>query len=186
MNSLGIDRPRRGYVYFELWQEIRKRATKDDPQRDAAYAWERAVLGSDPITGWARRSLLPPGASTQKVARRCALDYLEHLWSSYSSAFTPFFSGIPYLRIGSLTRDADRPWIARGTRVQGHARVQDHAIYLSTCGLYREVLAHEVCHLLAWRDRHGPDFCGALLHLWQHEFSVDRDHALAMRRGACD
>lgn len=173
-----IERPEWGSVYFipELWN-----LSKEDPQRERAYRWEDTVLGE-----MEREKLLgtPPGERgvTKKEARSGAVGYLEHLWKSYSPLYKPYFIGVPYLRIGF-----PRELLSIGPRkrLKAHARTQSHSIYCPLDMLYRRTMIHEVCHLLAWRDHHGPEFCAALVHLWEQEFGIRESRArwLALAHG---
>jgi hypothetical protein len=169
MNSHGIDRPKRGRFYLPAWEELERLTATDDPQRQAVYKWERAVVTS--------RTPLQAGAITQRTVRSEAVAYLNHLWSTYSPQFDPFFPGMPNLRLGSLKRACDFPW-HDASRLIAHANAQTHTIYLSCEAFDRESLAHETAHLLAWQDRHGPIFCGALLRIWNGEFGIDRNCAM--------
>lgn len=154
MNAQGIVRPRKGHFYLDLWREMKEQLTEGDAQRDAVYAWEKSLLDHEPLV---------QGAFTQASVRDAAAVYLEHLWTKYSPRFDPYFPGLPYLRIESFKRVAmQSPYTKRRRRTSSaHARVYTHTIYLTHGGLSRQALVHEVAHLLTWRDRHGPTFCGA-------------------------
>jgi hypothetical protein len=40
---------------------------------------------------------------------------------------------------------------------------------------------HETSHALSWRDvSHGGEFCRTILRIWEDEFHVSRDRALAL------
>ena len=55
-----------------------------------------------------------------------------------------------------------------------------HAIYCRLASLRRTTFVHEVGHLFAWGDGHGPDFCATLVWLWEREFGIDPGVALAL------
>jgi hypothetical protein len=137
--------------------------------------WQREVLGDlqfEPLLGTGAGRTI-----TQAGARRAALRYLSHLWDTYAKDFQPFYPGCPYLRVGFAA--ALRKRRRRATRV-AHATPQRHAIYCRLESLNRATLVHEVCHLLVWGDGHGPEYCAALVLLWEFEFGIDRRHSLAL------
>lgn len=74
----------------------------------------------------------------------------------------PFFTDPPLVVIG-----AERP---------DHASVdmRRHRIDVAPNMLRRQVLAHEVAHLLAWRDpHHGGEFCSTIARIWEAEFGIE-------------
>jgi hypothetical protein len=175
-----IERPKRGYCYFGLWREMKLLTVAEDPQRDRVYRWEDTVLGEKeceeriPLHALLLGEVPGERGITKSQARSGAVAYLEHLWKSYSPHFAPYFIGTPYLRIGF-----PRERLSMGPRkpLKATAHVQNHSIYCPLGMLYRKTIVHEVCHLLTWRDRHGPEFCAALVHLWEHEFNIRRSRA---------
>lgn len=169
-----IERPLPGRYYPQIWRDLDQQIQRSDPQQQRVYEWQRGMIG--------RSRHLIDGACTQASMRREAVAYLEHLWSAYRGSFAPYFAGLPYLRLASLNRAES---LAPSRRLSGHASIYRHTIHLNTSGFYRETIVHEVCHLLAWRDCHGPQFCRALVHLWAGEFAIAPKAALdaAERRG---
>jgi len=93
-------RPRRGSFDLRLWHELHARRKRGDPQRRRVYAWQREVLGE-----LQQEALLGEQGCriTQRSARAAALAYLTHLWTSYAQEFTPYYRGVPYLRVGFAT-----------------------------------------------------------------------------------
>jgi hypothetical protein len=109
-------------------------------------------------------------ASTRKAAHETAVTYLEYIWGKYSAEFSPLATRVPTLRLGF-----------RGIGGGAHSNALLHEIYCNLCVLTRPTLVHEAGHLLTWRDSgHGPDFCAALIHMWEREFGIAREHALAV------
>jgi hypothetical protein len=91
-------RPRRGTVDTEFWQILKACREGRDPQRRRVYAWERETVGHldhEPLLGEAADRKI-----TQQGARQAALGYLTHLWTTYAKRFTPYYWGVPYLRVG--------------------------------------------------------------------------------------
>jgi hypothetical protein len=167
-------RPRRGSVDLGLWHELHARRKRGDPQRRRVYAWQREVLAElqeEPLLGEQGRRI------TQQGARAAALAYLTHLWTTYAPVFKPYYPGVPYLRVGFAT--GRRPRRRRAT-FGAYAVPQRHAIYCRLASLRRTTLVHEVGHLFAWGDGHGPDFCATLVWLWEREFGIDPGRALAL------
>lgn len=178
-----IERPERGAFYFGIYREMKSLTVAGDPQRERVYAWEQEVHGE-----LEREELLGtlPGCRgvSKQEARTGAVAYIEHLWNSYSPHFEPYFTGMPYLRIG-FPRSLFSIAAAPRKRHAAHASVQKHSIYCKLDALTRSTIVHEVCHLLAWRDRHGPEFCRALVHLWEQEFKIHptRSRMFAAKHG---
>lgn len=169
-------RPRRGSVDLGLWHELHARRKRGDPQRRRVYAWQREVLGElqqEPLLGEVGRRI------TQQGARAAALAYLTHLWMTYAREFKPYYGGVPYLRVGFAT--GRRPRRRRAT-FGAFAVPHRHAIYCRLASLRRTTFVHEVGHLFAWGDGHGPDFCATLVWLWEREFAIDPGMALAVAR----
>jgi hypothetical protein len=169
-------RPRRGTPDTVFWQVLKACRERRDPQRRRVYAWERQTLGhldDEPLLGEADRRI------TQQGARQAALIYLTHLWTTYATRFTPYYHGVPYLRVGFATaRGRARP--RRRAGYGAHAVPLRHEIYCRLGSLRRTTLVHEVCHLFAWGEGHGPAFCAALIRLWEQEFGVDPSRALSL------
>ena len=171
-------RPPRGTIDLGFWHLLKARRARGDPQRRRVYLWQGEVLKHlqpEPLLGEGANRRL-----TQANGRTAALGYLAHLWASYAKDFQPYYPGVPYLRVGFATALKRR---LRGRAIHmAHAVPQRHSIYCRVESLNRSTLLHEVCHLLVWGDGHGPDFCAALLLLWEREFAVDRTHALTLAR----
>jgi len=55
-----------------------------------------------------------------------------------------------------------------------------HEIYCRLGSLRRTTFVHEVCHLFAWDEGHGPAFCAALVRVWEEEFGIDPRKALSL------
>ncbi len=167
-------RPRRGSFDLGLWHELHARRRRGDPQRRRVYAWQREVLGElqqEALLGEEGRRI------TQQGARAAALAYLTHLWTTYAQEFKPYYRGVPYLRVGFAT--GRRPRRRRAT-FGAYAVPHRHAIYCRLASLRRTTFVHEVGHLFAWGDGHGPDFCATLVWLWEREFGIDPGVALAL------
>ena len=166
-------RPRRGACDPDLWQQLHARRTRGDPQRRRVYAWQREVLGelqAEALLGEQGRRI------TQQGARAAALAYLTHLWTSYAPDFKPYYRGVPYLRVGFATGRRARRRATFGAYAVPHR----HAIYCRLASLRRTTFVHEVGHLFAWGDGHGPDFCATLVQLWEREFGIDPCMALVV------
>jgi hypothetical protein len=175
-----MERPGRGVYVLELRRRPGE-ARPADLQRQSVYQWEREVLG---LPGREHDSLIGPysAADTRSVradARKPADAYLVHLWQSYAADFAPFFTGVPRLRIG---------WcvclrVQTRSRAAAHASALRHEIYC-TSAVRRTTLVHEVAHLFTWNawqeGGHGPQFCAALVYLWEREFGIGREHAIAV------
>jgi hypothetical protein len=164
------ERPPRGQYFNELphWGE-----RPPDPQRLSVYRWQRDVVGK-----FQREHLIPDfvdSASGRRAARAPADAYLARVWRTHANLFRPFFTGVPALRIGWRTAMRPRSF----GRSHAHAALGSHTIYVQLGACTRATILHEIAHLLAWRDHHGPHFCRALLYLWEKEFGVDRAHARA-------
>lgn len=168
------ERPKRGFYYGSVIQDLKFLRDLPDPQRDAVYRWEHAVLADLP-----REDVL--GAVNfgvrMREARAASVKYIEHLWQRHAANFKPYWPGAPYLRIGN---DCVRLPPRRRVATRAHAQISAHSIYCRLSGLYRSTILHEVCHLLTWRDHHGPEFCAGLVHLWAHEFHIERSYALKL------
>lgn len=165
-------RPPRGTFDLGLWHELHARRKRGDPQRRRVYLWQREVLGElqeEALLGEEGRRI------TQQGARAAALAYLTHLWTAYAQEFRPFYRGVPYLRVGFAT--GRRPRRRRAT-FGAYAVPHRHAIYCRLASLRRTTFVHEVGHLFAWGDGHGPDFCATLVWLWEREFGIDPGRAL--------
>jgi hypothetical protein len=161
-----MERPKRGQYFMELLRRTGE-PKRADPQRQRVYAWEREVMGALYREDWLGAAT--DHSVTKSAARAGALAYLNRLWSTHAHAFSPYFTGVPYLRLGF-----------RGAG-GAHANACTHTIYCNLDSLRRVTLVHEVAHLFTWRDGgHGPQFCGALLALWEREFAIDRRAALAV------
>jgi hypothetical protein len=172
----GVLRPRRGSFDPGFWQELHARRKRGDPQRRRVYAWQREALGAlqeEPLLGEEARRISQPGA------RAAALAYLTHLWTTYAREFKPYYGGIPYLRVGFAT---GRRLRRRRATFGAYAVPHRHAIYCRLASLRRTTFVHEVCHLFAWGDGHGPDFCATLVWLWEREFGIDPHMALTLAR----
>jgi hypothetical protein len=181
--AIGVDpslrrpaRPTRGHPDPAFCQLLKERRATRDVQRKRVYAWEREVLGhlqDEPLLG------LLPGVRrlSRQRARQAGLDYLNHLWRTYTPKFTPYYEGLPYLRIG-FAAAVRRGWGRRRILYGAHAVPARHQIYCRIRSLRRTTLVHEVCHLLVWGDGHGPAFCAALLLLWEREFGIEPQVAL--------
>jgi hypothetical protein len=168
-------RPARGSVNLEFWNALRDRRRQGDPQRRRVYRWQHEVLNHlqrEPLLGQA-----PDRTITQRDARRAALAYLEHLWVAYVDDFSPYYTGVPYLRVGFAVAVRRRRRRRRPT-YGAYAVAHRHEIYCRLEALNRATLVHEVCHLFAWGDGHGPRFCAALAYLWEREFGIGRTGAL--------
>jgi hypothetical protein len=170
------ERPPRGRPDPTFCALLKERCAIRDTQRKRVYAWEREVLGhlqDEPLLGQL------PGIRrlSRERAREAGLDYLNHLWRTYTPKFTPYYEGLPYLRIGFAT-GVRRVWGRRRILYGAHAVPARHQIYCRIRSLRRATLVHEVCHLLVWGDSHGPAFCAALLVLWEREFGIDVGTAL--------
>jgi hypothetical protein len=175
--GLRVARPRRGTVDMEFWLALKKRRAAGDPQRRRVYDWQRAALGrlmDEPLLGQARSRRI-----TQRSAREGALTYLTHLWTRYAPSFAPYYRGIPYLRVGFATGYRGSPH-GRGLRYGAYAVPHRHQIYCRLASLRRTTLVHEVCHLFIWGEGHGAAFCAALVRLWEQEFGIRCQHALAL------
>lgn len=175
-HACGVARPPRGTVDLDFWGILKSRRDAGDPQRHRVYLWQQDVLGHlqpEPLLGEGANHRL-----TQADARAAALGYLAHLWATHARDFRPYYPGIPYLRVGFATA-LRRCRRRRAIRV-AHAVPQRHAIYCRLESLNRTTLIHEVCHLLVWGGGHGPEYCAALVLLWEREFGIDRGHALAL------
>lgn len=75
------------------------------------------------------------------------------------------------------------PWLRLGFSYGGIAlaRKSIHSFYCDIGLLRRCVLVHEVAHLLTPRDpAHGTTFTAALLHMWELELGIAREHALVI------
>jgi hypothetical protein len=170
-------RPRRGTVDTEFWQVLKARRKRRDPQRRRVYAWERETVGHldhEPLLGEAADRKI-----TQRGARQAALMYLTQLWTRYGECFTPYYRGVPYLRVGFATaRGRSRP--RRRAGYGAYAVPLRHEIYCRLGSLRRTTIVHEVCHLFAWEEGHGPAFCAALIRLWEQEFGIDPGRALSL------
>jgi hypothetical protein len=171
-------RPTRGRPDPIFCQLLKERCAIRDTQRKRVYAWEREVLGrlqDEPLLGQL------PGMRrlSRQRARQAGLDYLNHLWRTYAPNFTPYYEGLPYLRIGFAT-GVRRGWGRRRTLYGAHAVPARHQIYCRIRSLRRATLVHEVCHLLAWGDGHGAAFCAALLVLWEREFGIEPEMGLRL------
>jgi hypothetical protein len=167
-------RPRRGSFDLGLWQELHARRKRGDPQRRRVYAWQREVLGElqeEALLGEEGRRI------TQQGARAAALAYLTHLWTTYAQDFKPYYRGVPHLRVGFATGRGSR---RRRATFGAYAAPHRHAIYCRLASLRRATFVHEVGHLFAWGDGHGPDFCATLVWLWEREFGIDPGMALAL------
>lgn len=172
----GVERPPRGTINLEFCRVLKAKRGARDSQRRRVYAWEREVLGNLQSEG-----LLGEQAGrriTQAGARTAGLGYLTHLWAAHARDFRPYYRGVPYLRVGFAA--ALHPGRYRRAMRVAHAVPQRHSIYCRVESLRRTTLVHEVCHLLAWGDAHGPDYCAALVLRWEREFGIDRTHALAV------
>jgi hypothetical protein len=161
---------------MDFWQVLKTHRKARDPQRRRVYAWEREAVGHldhEPLLGQADRKI------TQRGARQAALVYLTHLWTTYAKRFTPYYCGVPYLRVGFATaRGRSRP--RRRAGYGAYAVPLRHEIYCRLGSLRRTTLVHEVCHLFAWGEGHGPAFCAALIRLWEEEFAIDARKALSL------
>lgn len=169
-------RPSRGTLDAEFCRQLHSTRTKGDPQRQRVYAWERQTLGgleSEPLLGE-----VPNRRITQPAAREAALIYLTHLWTTYARRFKPYYRGIPYLRVGFATSRRGRR--RKRARYGAYAVPHRHEIYCRLPSLRRSTFVHEVCHLFAWEDGHGPAFCATLVRLWKHEFGIDPQTALSL------
>jgi hypothetical protein len=169
-------RPRRGTVDTEFWHILKARRKGGDPQRRRVYAWERETVGH-----LDHEALLGEQADrriTQRGARQAALVYLTQLWTRYAECFTPYYRGVPYLRVGFATaRGRSRP--RRRAGYGAYAVPLRHEIYCRLGSLRRTTFVHEVCHLFVWEEGHGPAFCAALIRLWELEFGIDPRRALS-------
>ena len=170
-------RPRRGTVDTEFWQVLKARRERRDPQRRRVYAWEQETVGHldhEPLLGeTADRKI------TQHGARQAALIYLTHLWTTYAKRFAPYYGGVPYLRVGFATaRGRSRP--RRRGGYGAYAVPLRHEIYCRLGSLRRTTFVHEMCHLFAWREGHGPAFCATLIRVWEEEFGIDPERALSL------
>jgi hypothetical protein len=164
-------------VDTEFWQALKARRERRDPQRRRVYAWEQETVGH-----LDREALLGEAAGrkiTQHGAREAALIYLTHLWTTYAGRFAPYYRGVPYLRVGFATaRGRTQP--RRRAGYGAYAVPLRHEIYCRLGSLRRTTFVHEVCHLFAWTEGHGPAFCAALIRLWEEEFGIDRGRALSL------
>lgn len=168
-------RPQRGALDRDFWQILEARRKAGDPQRRRVYAWERETLGDlehEPLLAEAADRKI-----TQSGARRAALTYLTHLWMTYAKRFSPYYCGVPYLRVGFATGHR-RPRRRRRAFYGAYAVPLRHEIYCRLASLRRTTFVHEVCHLFAWGEGHGPAFCAALVRLWEEEFGIDPGKAL--------
>ena len=168
-------RPRRGSFDLSFWQQLLARRKRGDPQRRRVYAWQREALGAlqeEPLLGEEARRI------SQQGARAAALAYLTHLWTTYAREFKPYYHGVPYLRVGFAIGRRLRRRATFGAYAVPHR----HAIYCRLASLRRTTFVHEVCHLFAWGDGHGPDFCATLVWLWEREFGIDPGMALTLAR----
>jgi hypothetical protein len=171
-----LQKPRRGAFDAAFLQLLLATRAAGDSQRRRVYAWQRETLGE-----LQHEALLGEGPGrriTQRGARRAALAYLAHLWSTYAQSYAPYYCDVPYLRIGFATGLA-RPRRRTRLRYGAYAVPLRHAIYCRLASLRRSTLVHEVCHLLVWREGHGPRFCAALIALWELEFGIERSRSLA-------
>jgi hypothetical protein len=170
-------RPRRGTVDTEFRQVLTARRERRDPQRRRVYAWEQETVGHldhEPLFGeTADRKI------TQHGARQAALIYLTHLWTTYAKRFRPYYCGVPYLRVGFATARG-RPQPRRRGGYGAYAVPLRHEIYCRLGSLRRTTFVHEVCHLFAWGEGHGPAFCATLIRVWEEEFGIDRGMALSL------
>jgi hypothetical protein len=170
-------RPRRGTVDTEFREVLKARRQRRDPQRRRVYAWEQETVGHldhEPLLGeTADRKI------TQNGARKAALGYLTHLWTTYAKRFAPYYCGVPYLRVGFATaRGKCRP--RRRAGYGAYAVTLRHEIYCRLGSLRRTTLVHEVCHLFSWEEGHGPAFCVTLIRVWEQEFGIDPGRALSL------
>jgi hypothetical protein len=169
-------RPSRGMVDKEFWRQFDSRRAARDSQRRRVYTWEQQILGSlqrEPLLGQ-----VPNQRMTQPAARKAALTYLTHLWTTYATRFQPYYAGIPYLRVGFAIcrRGRRRPRTRHGAYAVPHR----HEIYCQLTSLRRSTFVHEVCHLFAWGDGHGAAFCATLVRLWKHEFGIHPQTSLSL------
>jgi hypothetical protein len=170
-------RPPRGSVDLDFCRALRALRAAGDPQRQRVYHWQREALGQllhEPLLGQeTARRITPAGA------RSAALAYLTYLWSTHATRFAPYYSGIPYLRVGfALGRRRRRR--GRGFVYGAYAVPHRHEIYCRLASLRRATFVHEVCHLFTWGDGHGPAFCSALVRLWEQEFGIKSRESLAL------
>ena len=170
-------RPLRGTVDMDFWRVLKAHRKARDPQRRRVYDWERETVGHldhEPLLGEAADRKI-----THHGARQAALIYLTHLWATYAKRFTPYYCGVPYLRVGFATaRGRSRP--RRRAGYGAYAVPLRHEIYCRLGSLRRTTLVHEVCHLFAWGEGHGPAFCAALIRVWEEEFGIDPRKALSL------
>jgi len=170
-------RPRRGTVDTEFRQVLTSRRERRDPQRRRVYAWEQETVGHldhEPLLGQTADCKI-----TQHGARQAALTYLTHLWTTYAKRFAPYYRGVPYLRVGFATaRGRSQP--RRRAAYCAYAVPLRHEIYCRLGSLRRTTFVHEVCHLFAWGEGHGPAFCATLIRVWEQEFGIDPGKALSL------
>lgn len=172
-----LSRPLRGTVDMDFWRALLMRRRAGDPQRHRVYRWQSEALGRlvhEPLLGQESVRRI-----TQAAARSAALAYLTHLWSTYACSFTPYYSGVPYLRVGFVLGRRRRRR-RRGFLYGAYAVPHRHEIYCRLASLRRPTFVHEVCHLFTWGDGHGPAFCAALIRLWEEEFGIRRSTSLAL------
>jgi hypothetical protein len=132
---------------------LKARRQRRDPQRRRVYAWEQETVGHldhEPLLGeTADRKI------TQNGARKAALGYLTHLWTTYAKRFAPYYCGVPYLRVGFATaRGKSRP--RRRAGYGAYAVPLRHEIYCRLGSLRRTTFVHEVCHLFPGKKVTAP------------------------------
>jgi hypothetical protein len=143
--------------------------------RRQVYRWELECHGGRApiIISW-RRIAREGDHEIKAEAARLASAYLGHLWLRYARHFRPLRPTIPRLRLFWT----DRP--TRAARSLAHARAANHTIYAQADALSKAVLIHEACHLFTPGDGHGPEFCAALVRLWEREYRLNAAESIAL------
>jgi hypothetical protein len=143
---------------------LRERSARYGDGRDAkVYAWEEHV--------WADAGL----NDSPLLSATEAQDYAAYLWTGYAPAYSPYFSGVPEIRVMG---DAEAVGGAR-------AQALHHRVLIDQPYLRRTWLAHELMHLLVPAEQHGRTWLAGIILLWESEFNVHRSRTLelALMRG---
>ena len=145
-----LDRPR---CYVDTAEALASEAVRIEARR--AYAWEDAVVGTL--------------QHEQPLSEEAAQRLIDRIWPRIASNFPRRMAGPPLVMVStSLTPRISAEYDPVRHEIRSHPEL-----------LRRYTLIHELGHAFA-DGGHGPQFCRALMLLWQHAFNIAPWHAMRL------